>query len=192
MSNKSKTRKTSIPVLGLLTWRPMAGYEIKTQIEASIGNFWSESFGQLYPQLASLEQSGLIETDPDVQSDGRGKKVYRITTEGRAHLSDWLDAPPKSRPPRNELLMKLFFAPEGDFSTIAEHIAASKAEAQATLRRYRDIETELINRAQSQPKVRFWLMTLRNGLQHMQTHLNWCDEVLTELDQMKENHDDAP
>lgn len=191
MSNKAAIRKTSIPALGLLTWRPMAGYEVKALIESSLGNFWSESFGQLYPQLASLEAEGLIEVDPDAQSDGRGKKVYQITPAGRAHLGNWLEEVPKSRPPRDELLLKLFFAPEGDLAAIAEHVKVSKTEASRDLKKYQGIEADLIARAETNPKARFWLMTVRNGIQHAQTHLSWCDDVLTELEQMEGNSDET-
>ncbi|MEH6524428.1 MAG: helix-turn-helix transcriptional regulator [Sneathiella sp.] len=54
-------KRSSIPMLGLLTWRPMSGYELKQEIEGSLENYWSESFGQLYPHLRELHRSGLIE-----------------------------------------------------------------------------------------------------------------------------------
>lgn len=168
----------------------MAGYELKAQIEGSLGNFWSESYGQLYPQLASLEAAGLIEIDPEAQSDGRGKKVYKITSAGRAHLSDWLKEAPKNRPLRNELLMKVFFAAEGDLSAIAAHVEVSKAAAVAGLKKYQGIKADLIDRARTNPKARFWLMTVRSGIQHAQTHLNWCAEVLSELELMEGNRNE--
>jgi len=169
----------------------MAGYEIKTWIENSLANFWSESFGQLYPQLAALEAAGLVELDPDAETDGRGKKVYKITQNGRAHLADWLDEPPKSRPLRDELLMKVFFAPEGDLASIIAHVQDSRATAKKDLKRYRGIEADLLERAHTNPKARFWLMTVRSGIQHANAHIGWCDEVLTELEEMKGNSNDT-
>ena len=96
------TKLTAIPILGLLTWRPLSGYDLKVTIERSLGNFWSESYGQIYPQLTQLAQDGLIEPEAEPPSSGRNKKVYRITDAGRRALADWLAVPPASRPKRDE------------------------------------------------------------------------------------------
>ncbi|MEX0284952.1 MAG: PadR family transcriptional regulator [Paracoccaceae bacterium] len=189
MNDVTPIRKTSIPLLGLLTWRPMAGYELKSAIEGSLANFWSESYGQLYPQLAALEASGLVETDPDAPSDTRRKKVYRITQAGRDHLADWLDKEPHSRPPRNELLMKVFFGAEGDADSVADHLHASLADTKRTLAKYRGIEADLIQKAKTLPKAKLWLMTVRHGIAHAQTHIDWCEDSLKSLTDMMENGD---
>jgi len=51
--------KTRFAVLGLLSIRPMSGYDLKQVIESSTRNFWSESYGQIYPVLRELTAGGL-------------------------------------------------------------------------------------------------------------------------------------
>ncbi|UCB53625.1 MAG: PadR family transcriptional regulator, partial [Candidatus Zixiibacteriota bacterium] len=46
-----RANKTEFAVLGLLSLSPMSGYDMKAFISQSIGYFWQESYGQLYPAL---------------------------------------------------------------------------------------------------------------------------------------------
>ena len=43
-------------LLGLLSLRPMSGYDIRQVISESIGYFWSESYGQIYPGLEAADR----------------------------------------------------------------------------------------------------------------------------------------
>lgn len=173
--------RSALPILGLLTWWPMAGYEIRSEIDASLGNFWSESFGQLYPQLKTLADAGLIEETLGAENDTRGKRVYKITDAGRAALATWLSEPPKSRPVRDELLLKVFFAAEGDTEDIQVHVSSERNKARQTLAHYLDIQENLQRMKSDKPKTRHWLMTVRLGIARTEGLISWCDEVLTEL-----------
>ncbi len=68
-------------ILGLLADRPMHGYEIIRTLEDGSGGTYSPSPGSVYPTLQMLEDRGLV-----VSEAADGKKVYRITDEGRAFL----------------------------------------------------------------------------------------------------------
>ena len=47
-------------LLGILSLCPGSGYDIKKMVESSIGYFWSESYGRIYPLLEQLMKEGLI------------------------------------------------------------------------------------------------------------------------------------
>ena len=47
-------------LLGLLTIEPMSGYDLGQIIRTSVGHFWRESYGQIYPNLKSLAAEGLV------------------------------------------------------------------------------------------------------------------------------------
>lgn len=72
MTRKLPSR-SALPIPGPLTPRPMAGYEIRSEIDASFGNFWRETSGQLYPQLKMRAEAGLIEETPGIEGV-RGKR----------------------------------------------------------------------------------------------------------------------
>ena len=38
---------TAYVILGMLSWRPMSGYEIKSLVDKSTRFFWAASYGQI-------------------------------------------------------------------------------------------------------------------------------------------------
>ncbi len=59
-------------LLGLLSLGPMSGYDIRQLISQSIGYFWSESYGQIYPGLKRLAAAGLVEKKTQRQKGKSG------------------------------------------------------------------------------------------------------------------------
>lgn len=104
-----RERSTGHVILGILAvGGDLSGYEIRQWIAQAIGFFWSESFGQIYPELQRLAKARLIKALPG-EGKGREVKRYRIAPAGRAELERWLSQPPQAERPRNELLLKVFF-----------------------------------------------------------------------------------
>ena len=102
--------KTAYVILGMLRLGRRTGYEIKSLVDVSTRFFWAASYGQIYPELARLEQAGLVRSEPDT-SDGRGRRAYELTETGQAALHDWLISPePLHLELRHEGALKLFFS----------------------------------------------------------------------------------
>ena len=80
MARKAGT--TEYAVLGMLGWGPASGYDLKKRFEGSVGHFWSESYGQIYPILARLATQGLAERRLERQKGKPDRYVYSITAEG--------------------------------------------------------------------------------------------------------------
>jgi len=85
-----------LAILGLLHEAPVHGYELRKQLGLRLGGFRVFSYGSLYPALRRLTRAGLIVEDPE-QSDAepgawsrRGRRVYRITAEGKERLAELL------------------------------------------------------------------------------------------------------
>jgi DNA-binding PadR family transcriptional regulator len=96
-------------ILGLLSLGPRSGYEIKAAVDRSTRFFWAASYGQIYPELRRLEGAGMIE-GRDAPTGGRRKRVYRLTSVGRAALEEWLLGEEFTIELRDESLLRLFFA----------------------------------------------------------------------------------
>jgi DNA-binding PadR family transcriptional regulator len=174
--------RTGTVILGLLTSRPMTGYELKTAVENSTGNFWSESFGQIYPELRQLTERGLIEATDE--EEGRSKRRYAITAAGQEVLRDWLAEPPRHNPPRDELLLKIFFARHGDLGQVIGHVAEARRICAAKLKALESKERDLKQTYAQAPSLPFWLMTIRNGQLSYAATIAWCDETLAELERL--------
>jgi len=161
----------------------MSGYELRGLIQRSIGYFWNESFGQIYPALHALAEEGLIEREkpPKGAESGRERQVYAITPAGRQALKSWLPLPPRVQTPRNELLLKLFFGRNAPAGVSTAHVEALHQKAQRNLETFRHIERQLREEEQGHPDLPFWLMTLRHGELMAEAELRWSEETMQSL-----------
>ena len=85
-----------IAVLGLLNESPMHGYELRKRLSGLLGTFRAFSYGSLYPTLRKLSEAGWIYDESPTEPAGgtgrsrRGKRVYRLTADGKEHLAELL------------------------------------------------------------------------------------------------------
>jgi len=173
---------TADALMGLLSLGPMSGYQIRQLIDESIGNFWTESYGQIYPTLKRLAAEGMV-TFTTEQAEGRAeRKVYALTAAGRERLRDWLNLPAHQRVPRNELLLKLFFGSLVSLDVLVRHVESFRAVQQARLQQYTATAEELNRRHGKHPDLPYWLMTVNYGLHEARALSAWCDETLGSID----------
>jgi DNA-binding PadR family transcriptional regulator len=97
-------------ILGLLSDRPMSGYDIKKEVKTALGAVTSASYGTLYPTLHKLLADGYVEMQEIPQRGRPSKKVYRLTESGRHDLQGWLQEPALADQVRREFLLKLYLA----------------------------------------------------------------------------------
>jgi DNA-binding PadR family transcriptional regulator len=176
------SNRTHFAILGFLTLGPMSGYDIKKLVEESVDNFWSESFGQIYPALRRLAGDGLIEKDESPSEGGRPRHVYSISDRGREALAAWLREPTEPPPVRIELLLKLFFGARCDRATNRQQILAYREQMVRDLERYRSITERLHRERAEAADLPYWLLTLRFGEHDRAAHIAWCDEALAVLE----------
>jgi DNA-binding PadR family transcriptional regulator len=105
-----KLTPTSYLVLGMVRLGVRSGYAIKKAADQSTQNFWPISLALVYPELARLEEGGLLKRRSDPRG-GRARSAYTITARGEKALGAWLRSP-KVAPVqiRDEAMLKLFFA----------------------------------------------------------------------------------
>src|SRR5215204_3771222 len=130
---------TAYVILGMLGWRPMSGYEIKSFVDKSTRFFWAASYGQIYPELSRLAKQGLIEGKAE-PTGGRKRTVYKLTAAGRRALRDWHRTEPEVYETRDEGLLKLFLADAVDPKRAPEIARERAAHAAGVAARLREIE----------------------------------------------------
>lgn len=159
-------------MLGMLAEGPMTGYRLREEIRASVGHFWQESFGQLYPTLATLEREGLVR-----RRQGGGRSVpYELTGAGRHALREWLAAEPESMSAqRNELLLKIFFGRHAAPGVLREHLRRHRDRLEEALDSYRDLEHLVAS--EDSPDRSYWLITVRHGRALVEAGLAWNAEA---------------
>jgi PadR family transcriptional regulator AphA len=172
-------------LLGLLSLRPMSGYDIRQMVARSIGHFWSESYGQIYPGLKRLAAAGLIEKKTERNKGKPDRNLYSLTAEGREHLREWLKIPVLGEGARNELLLKLFFGAHISPSVSREHVISNMEFHQRALKVYAATAKKLRLEQANDPSLPYWLMTLNYGRHHSAALLKWCKETLADLDEIE-------
>ncbi len=173
--------RTMYAVLGFLCRRPMSGYDLKKAVESSVGNFWKESYGQIYPILKRLDRDGLAQKADAGDGGKRARHAYSITPAGREALRRWLEEPTEPQQLRNELLLKLFFGARGDGAWSRRQVEQSRARLVADLERYKDIHERLRREHADDADFQHWAITLRYGERDAQALIEWCDETLALL-----------
>jgi DNA-binding PadR family transcriptional regulator len=159
----------------------MSGYDIKKLVEASVGNFWSESYGQIYPILRRLEAEGLAERSVE-EGDGRpDRHVYRITPAGRVNLREWLAEPAPPETPRVEILLKLFFARQVGPDQAIELVNMHRRGLAEDLARYEALEAALQSTYAGEADLPYWLLTVRYGVKMKKALLDWSEDTLSTL-----------
>lgn len=111
--------------LGVLTERDQTGYEIKQHFEEAFSHFFVAGYGSIYPALADLTRRGLVKCTSVSQEKRPDKKVYSITSEGRAALIDELMTTPPRHKIRSEFLALMYFAhllPTARLAAIADEM----------------------------------------------------------------------
>lgn len=161
--------KTRYAILGMILEGPCSGYEIKSLMGRSTVYFWRESDSTIYPMLKVLAKEGKV-LSKVVYVGKKKKEVFSITEAGREEFMAWFRSPTGSETPRNEFLLKLFFA--SDQKGMLRLFRERLEKAEKTYEEYKKIEERLLSLAES-PQQAIRLKALRYGIAHLELEIQW-------------------
>lgn len=173
-----RSTQTDLAVLAALSIEPMTGYALRDAIRTHLGAFWSESFGQIYPALARLRADGLVAAD---EGDRSGSNVHSLTAAGRARLVELMREPPAATPPRNGMLLRLFFGSVLGAAACRELVTDARAQAVAMLEHLAVARRATEAEPAHLPQRPYWLMTISAGEHSARAAIAWADETLESL-----------
>ena len=168
---------TAASLLGFLHDGPMTGWDLVQTAEARIGGFWSLSPSQVYRELATMAQTGLIAAEA---RGPRERRPYRITPEGRAAFAAWVERVPEDETIRFPLLLTIGFG---------RHLAPERLAA--IVRRHRIVHAERLAGYESQraawddaggPPRPYAAATLDFGIAYERAALGWFDGLPPEIE----------
>ena len=81
-----KRGSAELAVLAVLAEAPRHGYEIAKRIRDQTGGVVSFDVASLYPVLYALEGRGLVKGSWEEAANGRRRRYYRLTPNGRRRL----------------------------------------------------------------------------------------------------------
>jgi DNA-binding PadR family transcriptional regulator len=97
VAQRKELLKSSIDslLLCVIEQQPIYGYEIIRELKRRSQGYFEFKEGTLYPALHRLENAGLVAGKWELLTNGRQRRYYHITAQGRARLEDernrWLD-----------------------------------------------------------------------------------------------------
>ncbi len=179
LAGGKRGNQTEMAVLGTLSIEPMTGYALREAIRDVLGHFWSESFGQIYPALAELESQGHVARSGSPKS---GSSTFTITASGTRRLRELLKQPIQSTPPRNGLLLRLFFGRTLGVEACRALVEEARAQAQHRLDELDNIAAQVADEAKRSADAPFVLMTVSAGQHAARATLAWAQQTLAALD----------
>lgn len=198
----ARKQRTKYAILGLLSWKPMSGYDIKKMVEVALSHFWSESYGQLFPTLGRLVEEGLATRAVDRGSGARARTVYTITAKGRREFDTWMREAADPPRVRNELQLKFFLTSRRSTDESVRLLEEYRAQQEERLRDYKDSEAILaralrertlpeevrgvlgsraLRGAAASNELLIFYLTLRHGVLAVEARLEWVEESLAAL-----------
>lgn len=173
-------------ILGLLSYKPQTGYEIKTNFNQSIRYLWNSDQTQIYRTLSEIAKEGLA-SSKTIQQDGKpNKKIYKLTKAGNDELQKWLSAPLQSSNQRNTELLQVFFSGQiPDEQYILNNLKRLHSNIESKLSELSSLEnnSELFNPKNNSKKTYFFFKaTLELGIRDAKMNLEWINEMIKKIE----------
>jgi DNA-binding PadR family transcriptional regulator len=169
-------------VLGALSVQPMTAYAMREAIRDVLGHFWSESFGQIYPTLASLQAAGYVDRSPGARP---GSFVFTLTGSGEGRLRELLGEQISVAPPRNGLLLRLFFGRTLGVEGCQQLLRTARDDARGRLAEYELLARKVSEEDRGSPDLPFQLITIGAARHAAQSTIAWAEESLNALDALE-------
>jgi len=177
-------------ILGLLSHKPMAGYDLMKVFNQSLKFFWPAQASQIYRELDALAESGLIHTEEEQQRGRQVKTIYSLTQAGKTELATWLESPGIERSStRSPFLLRLFFqagnGKESIRSLLQKRLEQTKANAEELRVVLSDVIPEYRDSVGNKLESVCWSQTVTYGLAHYEAEIQWAEAFLTRLNTLE-------
>lgn len=182
-------------LLGLLSYQPMSGYDLKAIFDRSINHFWTAGLSQIYPVLGEMVSAGLLTVSVQ-QQDGRpNRKIYWVTDAGRQALVSWLSEPQPLPHDRYTFLIQLFFSAAVPKEVVLDQLRHVRQLYSQRLECYRHRGQASVDHFRSQMgqgrDAAFWQLTVEYGIRLAQANVDWCDWAIAQVTMMPPGDDET-
>ena len=180
-----KKSKTRFAVLGILSYGPMSGYDIKKFYEQNVAGFWSESYGQIYPILKRLATEGLATRSVHKQEGKPDRHIYALTAKGLEELQQWLVEPTGRHIGRHETLLKLMFGQQISLAQNIRQIERFRDRQKSELTEIEALKKRFQQEEVEDPNMPFWQLAFSYGEHVNRAYIKWAEEAIAALREME-------
>lgn len=177
-------------ILGLLSFRPLAGYDLMKVFNSSLKYFWSAQSSQIYRELDALSSEDLIRTEEQKQRGRTIKTLFAATDKGIAELDRWLrEADTEGARTRNAFLLRLFFQSRVGADSVRALVERKKAEAEAAAAELRSVVAGTIPdtaaRVGDELAALCWKEAAEYGIASCEAQVRWAEDFLARIGALK-------
>lgn len=166
-----------ILILAHLSKQPAHGYEIKRNVEQTLGDTYAINNNQLYPTLRRFEEMGAITREVERQVGKPDRHIYRMTDRGEEVLQGLLvDFPPEQARDEAEFQVRVAFFHLIELEARLAILRARQLELQRRLEHmHRSLEA-----VRARPELMYSAHVVTFNQQQIQRELAWIAELMQE------------
>ncbi len=166
-------------ILGLLSWRPFSGYDLKKVFANSDTLYWSGNNNQVYKVLVELHKEGLVAQEIQFQESLPARKIYTITAQGQEALKQWVLSSPDLPEFRSTFLIQLTWADLLENAALDQLFAAYEEALQLKLSMLREQARRegAAHGARTSREAYLWEKVSQNVTSKYEHELAWAREV---------------
>ncbi len=151
-------------ILVCLTDRPMSGYDLAKNFDASIGFFWRASHQQIYRELGKLRDKGFVKSQEITQNGKPNRIVHTITPDGRTALNLWSKKPSRMPSIKDDLLVKFYALEDVDIDALKDQLTIRMEQHQTKLTKFYRIKERYYQDAEMSMNQKGKLIALEMGI----------------------------
>jgi DNA-binding PadR family transcriptional regulator len=185
---ESLLSEVEVALLGLVSIRPMYGYEIGHHFDRALAPFWNVPRTQIYPKLRELDERGLVSSRHVPQEAKPNRRVYEITEEGRERLRRWIRAPIRWPDLKHPMMAKVFLGnllpPEEILELLRDYRDRARQQCDYLLEIHAKFEPSL--KGSYGTSAFFQLVSLEHLIALAELELSGAERMIASIDEAKD------
>ncbi|KAB2331333.1 PadR family transcriptional regulator [Bacillus mesophilum] len=159
-------------LLGIISKKPVTGYDVVTIFKQTMIYFWSSTHSQIYKELHKMEEEELITHQLVIQGTSPNKKVYSLTDKGKKDLIRWaIEEPLKPAKIKDEFLIKTTIFPILSAEEINQLLDEVIEREQSILAKTKEWKEHFNSQGDSDIGT---ILTVEYGIRYSEMYLEWC------------------
>ncbi len=172
-------------ILVCLTERPMSGYDLAKNFDASIGFFWRASHQQIYRELGKLREKGYVISN-EVKQEGKPNRiVHTLTPEGKTALLTWSKRPARFPSLKDEMFVKFYALDNIDMAAFKDQLTIRMEQHQSKLAKYYRIKERFYDGKKLDLNQKGKLIALEMGIDREVQMIRQIEEATMKIEALE-------
>jgi len=168
-------------ILVCLTERPMSGYDLAKNFDASIGFFWRASHQQIYRELGRLREKGLVISEEVSQNGKPNRIIHTLTPAGKKAIRSWSTKPAKHPSLKDDMLVKFYALENVDLDALKDQLTIRIEQHQTKLVKYHRIKGRYYDGKELDLTQKGKLIALEMGIAQETQTIQRLDEAMVKI-----------